>query len=99
MSATVELSAVTKTFGPVRALVGVSCHFAPGQVTMVMGPNGSGKSTLLSIVGTLTRPTSGRVSHGDLGKRREVRRTLGWVGHESLCYPDMTARQNVELAA
>jgi heme exporter protein A len=99
MSATVELSAVTKTFGPVRALVGVSCRFPPGQVTMVMGPNGSGKSTLLSIVGTLTRPTSGRVSHGDLGKRREVRRTLGWVGHESLCYPDMTARQNVELAA
>jgi ABC-type multidrug transport system ATPase subunit len=99
VSATVEVSGVTKTFGPVRALVGVSCRFEAGRVTIVKGPNGSGKSTLLSIVGTLTRPTSGSVSHGSIGRRSEVRRTLGWVGHESLCYPDMTARQNVELAA
>jgi heme ABC exporter ATP-binding subunit CcmA len=99
VSASVELSGVTKTFGPVRALVGVSCRFEAGRVTMVKGPNGSGKSTLLSIVGTLVRPTSGSVSHGSLGRRRDVRRTLGWVGHESLCYPDLSARQNVELAA
>jgi heme exporter protein A len=40
------------------------------------------------------------VNHGDLGSsRREVRATLGWVGHESLCYPDLTGRQNIELAA
>jgi heme exporter protein A len=96
----VELRAVTKTFGPVRALVGVTAEFVAGRVTMVVGPNGSGKSTLLSILGTLTRPTSGKVSHGSLGRSREqVRTVLGWVGHDSLCYADLTGRENIELAA
>jgi ABC-type multidrug transport system ATPase subunit len=40
------------------------------------------------------------VDHGAMGRTRaEVRRTLGWLGHESLCYPDLSARQNIELAA
>jgi ABC-type multidrug transport system ATPase subunit len=100
MALAVELRGVTKTFGPVRALVGVSCTFASGCVTIVEGPNGSGKSTLLGIVGTLTRPTTGTVSHGDLGvERQEVRRSLGWLGHDSLCYPDLSGRENIELAA
>jgi ABC-type multidrug transport system ATPase subunit len=96
----VELRSVTKTYGPVRALLGVSCVLAAGVVTTIRGPNGSGKSTLLAIVGTLTRPTSGLVDHGELGRgRHEVRRTLGWVGHESLCYLDLTGKQNIEFAA
>ena len=96
----VELHNVTKVYGPVRALAGVSCGFVAGRVTVVQGPNGSGKSTLLAVVGTLTRPTSGFVDHGDLGQQRgEVRWNLGWVGHESLCYLDLTGRQNIELAA
>jgi heme exporter protein A len=96
----IELANVTKTYGPVRALTGVSMRFADASVTVLRGPNGSGKSTLLSIVGTLARATSGRVNHGALGTTREqVRRTLGWVGHESLCYPDLTGRENIELAA
>jgi heme exporter protein A len=98
--ARIELRGVTKTYGPVRALVGVTASFEAGRVSMVLGPNGSGKSTLLSIVGTLTRPTSGKVSHGSLGRTREqVRTVLGWVGHESLCYGDLTGRENIELAA
>jgi ABC-type multidrug transport system ATPase subunit len=96
----IEVRNVTKVYGPVRALVGVSCEFASGSLTTISGPNGSGKSTLLSIVGTLTRPTSGAVDHGFLGRgRAAVRKGLGWVGHESLCYLDLTGRQNIELAA
>lgn len=99
-AASVELDGVTKTYGPVRALVGVSAKFESGRVSMVLGPNGSGKSTLLAIVGTLTRQTQGKVSHGSLGKSREaVRSVLGWVGHESLCYAELSGRENIELAA
>jgi heme exporter protein A len=96
----VELKSVTKTFGPVRALVGVSATFRAGRVTIVLGPNGSGKSTLLALVGTLARATSGTIDHGALGRTRaEVRRTLGWVGHESLAYPDLSGRENIQLVA
>jgi heme exporter protein A len=95
-----ELTLVTKTYGPIRALAGVSCRFESGSVTAVVGPNGSGKSTLLSIAGTLARPTSGQVSYGDLGSSQTaIRAALGWLGHESLCYPDLTGRQNIHLAA
>ena len=98
--AAVELDNVSKTFGAVRALVGVTLRFVPGRTSLVLGANGSGKSTLLAIVGTLARPTAGRVNHGALGRdRATVRRTLGWVGHESLCYPDLTGRENIELVA
>jgi ABC-type multidrug transport system ATPase subunit len=92
---------VTKTYPPaVRALRGVSARFEGGKVSVVLGANGSGKSTLLSIVGTLAAATSGKVSHGTLGKTREsVRRELGWVGHDALCYADLSGRENIELAA
>jgi heme exporter protein A len=94
------LENITKTFGPVRALVGVSCTFERGSITTLRGPNGSGKSTLLSVIGTLARPTSGRIDHGELGSGGpSIRASLGWLGHESLCYPDLTGRENVELAA
>lgn len=96
----ITVRSVSKTYGPVRALIGVSCVFSSGAVTVVRGPNGSGKSTLLSIVGTLTRPTSGTIDHGPLGPdRRAIRGALGWAGHESLCYVDLSGRRNVELAA
>jgi heme exporter protein A len=95
----VELRTVTKVFGSVRALAGVSARFEEGRVSVVVGPNGSGKSTLLSIVGTLSRATSGEVDHGGLGKGRAVRAKMGWLGHDSLAYADLTGRENIALAA
>lgn len=96
----VVLTQVSKSFGPVRALAAVSATFPPGVVTAVLGANGSGKSTLLSIVGTLARPSSGRITHGDIGPNpTEVRAKLGWLGHDSLCYGDLTGRENLQLAA
>ena len=96
----VELKSVTKTFGPVRAVVAVNVRFEAGEIAVIEGHNGSGKSTLLSIVGGLAKPTTGSVDYGDLGKNRDaVRSTLGWVAHDALAYPDLTGRENVELAA
>ena len=60
-----ELDDVTKTYGsdpPVEALQGVSFSVRGGELVAIVGPSGSGKSTLLHLMGTLERPTSGRVS-------------------------------------
>lgn len=98
--AKVELKSVSKTFGPVRAVIAASAAFSSGEITVIEGANGSGKSTLLSILGGLARPTSGVVDYGELGKTRaDVRQSLGWVAHDALAYPDLTGRENIELAA
>lgn len=57
----VAVSGITKRFGAVQALGGVTLEFRAGQVTALMGENGAGKSTLLKILTGDHRPTEGHV--------------------------------------
>lgn len=97
----VVVRGVVKTYGSTVALRGVDATLHGGQLTLIEGANGSGKSTLLGVVGTVIRPSAGTVCHEPLATDApaDVRGELGWVSHETLAYPDLTGRQNIELVA
>jgi heme exporter protein A len=94
-----RVAKVSKSFGRHRALIDVNLQFEPGRVAAIVGPNGAGKTTLLSILSTLSRPTSGQILLGEEPLDRNARHTIGYVGHEPGVYPDLSARQNLELFA
>jgi heme exporter protein A len=96
----VTVEGVTRSFGTTVALRGIDATFSSGEITTLEGHNGSGKSTLLAILGTLLPATGGRVIYGgEEYVTTEIRREIGWVSHETHCYPDLSAEQNVVLAA
>jgi ABC-type sugar transport system ATPase subunit len=57
----IECVEVTKTFGGVRALRGISLALHPGEITALVGDNGAGKSTLVGVLGGMVTPDSGRL--------------------------------------
>jgi heme ABC exporter ATP-binding subunit CcmA len=91
-----------KRFGPVTALRGLDLAVPVGSLLAVLGPNGAGKSTLLRLLAGLARPSRGRLRVGPEergGDRRRARRHVGYLGHASLLYPELTARENLLFAA
>ena len=96
----VEVFGVTRTYGPTVALRNVSARFAAREITLIEGPNGSGKSTLLGILGTAIKPTSGRVTWTPVGDDPALARPhIGWLGHDTLVYPDLSGIENLCWAA
>ena len=96
----VVVEGVAKAYGSTLALRGVDAEFRSHALTLIEGSNGSGKSTLLGVVGTVIRASSGQVRYEPFEDDvLAVRARLGWVSHETLAYPDLTGRQNIELAA
>ena len=98
----IEVAGLTKTYGEIEAVRGVSFTVARGEVFGFLGPNGAGKSTTINMLCTLARPTSGtaRVSGFDVVARRDdVRRHIGLVFQDPTLDVRLTAEQNLRLHA
>ncbi len=96
----VKTSDVTKYFGDVHALDGVSLEFEPGIVYGLLGPNGAGKTTLIRILATLSRPTSGTALVGGINVVDDpmaVRNRIGLGGQFAAVDGYQTGRENVEM--
>jgi putative ABC transport system ATP-binding protein len=106
-----QLNRVTKTYHmgevTVSALKETTLEVYQGEILVILGPSGSGKSTLLNIMGGMDLPTGGEVFFGEhnLGQAsdnqltRYRRNEIGFVFQFYNLIPDLTARENVELAA
>lgn len=106
-----RLDRVTKTYDmgeiKVEALKETSLDIFDGEMLVILGPSGSGKSTLLNIMGGMDSPTSGQVIFGDKNitaggedvLTQYRRNQVGFVFQFYNLIPDLTARENVELAS
>jgi len=105
-AAQVAIESLTKKYGPLRAVDGLSFGIAPGEWVALMGPSGSGKTTLINILGGLDKLTSGRVivDGVDLAKLSESEMVryraekVGFVFQQFHLVPYLTAVENVMLA-
>ncbi|MBI3741333.1 MAG: heme ABC exporter ATP-binding protein CcmA [Chloroflexi bacterium] len=91
-----------KVYGARWALRGVSFRVAPGEIVALVGPNGAGKTTLLRLLATLTRPSAGAIHIGRIPTNSHAaaaRRAIGFVGHQTFLYDNLTARENLEFYA
>ncbi|MCP3870772.1 MAG: ABC transporter ATP-binding protein [Gammaproteobacteria bacterium] len=108
----ITLTQVTKTFNQglpneFVAIKGVDLTIQPGLITVLKGPSGSGKTTLMSMIGCLSRPTSGRIMLADkplsgLPERfmTEIRRkTFGFIFQRFNLIQGLTVEENVMLPA
>lgn len=98
----ISASELTKTYGRLTALDGVSFDVTPGTVFALLGPNGAGKSTTVRILSTLTRPDGGTavVAGFDVARRpAAVRAAIGYVSQRPGFDPMATGRENLVLTA
>src|SRR4051812_29112229 len=99
-AALLSIQRVSKRFGAYYALRDVSFDVRPGEFLTLFGPNGAGKTTLMRIVATLGKPTSGQVVLAGVPLKSAnalARYNIGFVSHQPLLYPDLTAEENLSF--
>jgi ABC-2 type transport system ATP-binding protein len=97
----IEAFELTKRYGDVLAVDGLSLEIPAGQFFGLLGPNGSGKTTTVHLLSTLIRPTRGeaRVAGFDvLARALEVRRAIGVVFQDPALDPSLSVAENLRFA-
>ncbi len=103
----IEVQNIHKSFGELEVLKGVNLKVAKGEIVAIVGKSGAGKTTLLQIIGTLDRPTSGKVmiegqdvfALNDKQLAAFRNRHIGFIFQFHQLLPEFTALENVCIPA
>ena len=104
MDEAIRVEALTKRFGALQVLRGITCSVAALEVVCVIGPSGSGKSTFLRCLNGLEEASSGRVwidgvaVHDPKTNIDALRRRIGMVFQRFNLFPHKTVLENITLA-
>jgi ABC-2 type transport system ATP-binding protein len=96
----IAVDGLTKDYGDVRAVDGLSVSIPAAQVFGLLGPNGSGKTTTINCITGLLKPTKGTIRVGGFdvqSQTGEARKVMGVSPQETAVYQYLTGRENVEL--
>ena len=101
----IELDNITRSFGSLNVLKGISLKVERGEVVSITGPSGAGKTTLLQIIGSLDKPDGGRVLYDgqDITRMNEKEisafrnRHIGFVFQFHQLLPEFTAIENITI--
>ena len=101
----IELDNITRSFGSLQVLKGISLNIERGEVVSITGPSGAGKTTLLQIMGSLDKPDGGKVIYDgqDITKMSEKEisafrnKHIGFVFQFHQLLPEFTALENITI--
>lgn len=94
----IDVKNITKSYGDIHAVKGISFAIKQGECYGLLGPNGAGKSTTINMLSTLFPPDSGEIILDGLDTRKSaksVKRVLGVVPQEIALYENLTAWENM----
>jgi ABC-2 type transport system ATP-binding protein len=98
----IDIEGLTKRFGPVTAVAGLSLKVAKGEVLGFLGPNGAGKSTAMRMITGYLAPDAGTVrvcNHDIETQTTAAQASIGYLPEGAPAYGDMTARQFLRFIA
>lgn len=97
----IKIHSITKSFGTVNALKGVSFEVGEGELFGLIGPDGGGKTTLFRILTTLMLPDSGTatVAGMTLDNYQGIRASVGYMPGRFSLYQDLTVEENLKFFA
>jgi len=98
----IDVTDVTRSYGPVEALRGITFHIAPGEIVGLLGPNGAGKTTALKILTGYLQPDDGTVTVDGLDvltHTREVQAQIGYLPETAPLYPELSVQSYLRMIA
>lgn len=102
MTDAVRTVALTKSFGNVLAVDGLTLNIADGEIFGLVGPDGAGKTTTMRLLTAIMEPTSGEAwvaGHHIVKEAEAVKEDIGYMSQRFGLYPDLTVMENIEFYA